>query len=76
MASKLCNNYTRFRQMIYLVGRITKHDQYKPFVEKLSIYPEWDKLFTEHNYNFYQSPNELYKFLETIIGLANEYVEK
>ncbi len=60
----------------YLVGRIMKHDQYQPFVEKLSMYPEWDKLFTEHNYNFYQSPYELYIFLETIIGLANEYIEE
>ena len=60
----------------YLVGRIMIHDQYKPFVDKLSINPGWEKLFTEHVYNFYRSPNEANEFLETITSMANDYIEK
>lgn len=60
----------------YLVGRIMIHDQYKPFVDKLSIKPGWEKLFTEHAYNFYRSPDEANEFLETIISMANDYIEK
>ena len=56
----------------YLVGRIMKYDNYSPFTNILSVYPEWTDFFEKNNI-YVITDEKIGIFREAILEVADDY---
>ena len=57
----------------YMIGRIMKYDNYSPFLDIISIHPEW-AVFFDNNNSYVITDEKIGIFRDGIIKIANDYI--